>query len=115
MCLSSSTILFADIQLQAPRNTLLDSQNRTLISTQFQASTYRYLVVQSVSQKKNLSVSYNSKFAFDSRINGTARGLVYMLKGGESHIDTYLISTSGTTMSQVISIPFLRTGSFLLI
>jgi len=98
-----------DIQLQAPKSTVLDSQNITLISTQFQASTYRYLIVQTVSQKMNLSISFNSKFAFDSRINGTARGLVYMLKGGESHIDTYLLSTSGRTISQVISIPFLRT------
>ena len=91
------------------------SEGSTLISTKFQASTYRYLVVQTVTQKTTLSVSYKSKLAFDSHINGSARGLVYMLSGGESKIHTYLTSANAannSVTSQVIAVPFLRRGIF---
>ena len=104
-----------DIQLQERKVVSVERDQNMLISTRFQASTYRYLILQTVSQKSNISVSYNNHFMFNNHINGTARGLVYMLNGGQNSIDAYLTSTKDRVTSQVITIPYLRTGIFILI
>ena len=72
---------------------------------------YRYVMVQVVSQQKSVSLSYTDKLVYQSHLNSSSAGLVYMLDNGRSNLTSYIASVEGYITAQVLAVPFSPKGN----
>eukprot|EP00795_Rhopilema_esculentum_P011347 gene11347-21538_t len=63
-------------------------------------------MVQVISQQKSVSLSYTDKLAYQSHLNSSSAGLVYMLHNGRANLTSYIASVEGYTTAQVLAVPF---------
>lgn len=96
-------------------NIKLQQQNAITLNSSYQESlvqipprVYRYVMVQALSQSRNVSISYQRLLKYGEHINSSSVGLVYMLDGKEENISTYLAAPQEPTTAQILAIPYFR-------
>ncbi len=75
--------------------------------------TYRFIMVQAISQVNWISLSYSGTATYGQFRNSTSAGLVYMLKGQEDNIHFYLAASKIPTYVQIQAVPYSWKGKLL--